>query len=145
MKHEYPCRLRNASGRPVELHRDGEVAVLLPGGLVEMAAHDAGCEALLDAGVLTHHAPLPKKKPKPRKSRPAAKKAKPAAAKAVKPKAAKATRPAGAKAPKATAAHKPAAATKSTKTKPARAGTTPTRGPSRAGSRTAKDDTGGSR
>jgi hypothetical protein len=54
---DYPCRLRNATTRPVEIHRRGEVEVLSPGQFLEAAEADPALQQLERAGVLTRHAP----------------------------------------------------------------------------------------
>ena len=63
----YPCRLRNAMSRPVEIHRGGEVLVLNPGAFLALEAADPACERLERDGVLTRHAPEPKPVPKPKR------------------------------------------------------------------------------
>ena len=62
----YPCRLRNAMSRPVEIHREGEVLVLSPGAFLALETADPACERLERDGVLTRHAPESKPKRKPR-------------------------------------------------------------------------------
>jgi hypothetical protein len=50
----YPHLLRNAARRPVEIHAaDRSVRVLGPGDTLEVDGHDAACDRLVRAGVLT--------------------------------------------------------------------------------------------
>lgn len=60
----YPCRLRNATGRPVELHRGTFVEVLVPGAILDLAGPDPVAEPLVARGVLTRHA-MPAPDPQP--------------------------------------------------------------------------------
>jgi hypothetical protein len=53
---DYPCRLRNATTRPVEIHLKGEVLVLNPGACVSLEKADPAVEQLERDGVLTRHA-----------------------------------------------------------------------------------------
>lgn len=66
MTQTYPCRLRNATGRPVELHRGALVEVLVPGAVLDLIGPDPVAEALVLRGVLTRHAiPAPDQEPAP--------------------------------------------------------------------------------
>ena len=66
MTQAYPCRLRNATGRPVELHRGAFVEVLVPGAILDLVGPDPVAEPLVARGDLTRHAmPAPHQKPAP--------------------------------------------------------------------------------
>lgn len=70
---DQPCRLRNVSNRPVEVHHDGGPSVLPPGGVLDVDAIDAYCAALIRQGTLSRHArpaPVPAvaAKPKPKRT-----------------------------------------------------------------------------
>jgi len=158
---EYPCRLRNAAGRPVEIHHSMSVTVLQPGEMMTMEAKDEACQPLIDAGVLTWHQPVPAKRRRGEKSRPATEESGDATDKSAAP--AKATKAKNKRAAKKTAkgkgrrktppandengeaTSKSAGPTKGTKSKSERAAKEPAERKRRMKTRASKDETGGSR
>jgi len=136
MKVGYPCRLRNATNRPVEIHRGTDVVVLMSGEMLSLDAPDSACARLEGLGVLTRHAPEPPRAPSRKVKRPATGE-KPAAKARARATAEAAT---SAKGPSRTrSAGKAAAKTGKAAEQP------PASRPRRTAGRTAKDQTGESR